>query len=74
VLGKIFHGRGYTAAPKLGQKPRSRSSKRNIMPRLPLLIILVLLLVGLVVFLSMQAQEVPTRTIETDVSQGTNAQ
>jgi hypothetical protein len=44
------------------------------MPRLPLLIILVLLLVGLVVFLSMQAQEVPTRTIETDVSQGTNAQ
>jgi hypothetical protein len=44
------------------------------MPRLPLLIFFVLLLVGLVVFLSMQAREVPTRTIETDVSQGANAQ
>ncbi len=74
MLGKILHGRGYTAAPKLGQKPPSRSSKQDVMRRFPLLIILVLLLVGLVVFLSMQAREVPTRTIETDVSQGTNAQ
>ena len=44
------------------------------MRRLPLLIILVLLLVGLLVFLSTQAREVPTRTIETDVSQAGNAQ
>ena len=44
------------------------------MRRLPLVIILILLLVGLMVFLSMQAREVPTRTIETDVSQGANAQ
>jgi hypothetical protein len=39
-----------------------------------MLIILVILLVGLLVFLSMQAGEVPTRTIETDVSHGGNAQ
>ena len=32
-----------------------------------LLIVLVLLLVGLVIFLSTQAREVPVRTIETEV-------
>jgi hypothetical protein len=43
------------------------------MSRLIALILVVLLLVGGLVFLSSQAREVPTRTIETDVSQGTDA-
>ena len=40
---------------------------------LPFLIIVLLLIVGLLYFFSTQAEEVPTRTIETEVSQGANA-
>jgi len=40
------------------------------MSRLMLLIIVLALVIGALFFLSTQAKEVPTRTIETDVSQG----
>jgi hypothetical protein len=43
------------------------------MSRLIVLVLVAVLVVGLLVFLSMQAREVPTSTIETDVSQDTNA-
>lgn len=40
------------------------------MSRVIALVLVVVLIVGGLIFLSMQAREVPTRTIETDVSQG----
>jgi hypothetical protein len=40
------------------------------MSRLIVLIFVLLLIVGGLIFLSTNAKEVPTRTIETDVSQG----
>lgn len=40
------------------------------MPRLIVVILVLLLIVGGLFFLNTQAKEVPTRTIETDVSQG----
>ncbi len=43
------------------------------MPRLIVPILLVLLLIGGLIFLSTRATEVPTRTIETDVSLPGNA-
>ena len=43
------------------------------MSRLIVLIVVLLLVVGALVFLSSQAREVPTRTIETDVSQANDA-
>ncbi len=43
------------------------------MPRIMILIIAVLVLVGGLILLSTQAREVPVTTIETDVSQGPNA-
>ena len=43
------------------------------MPRLLLPIFLLLLLVAALIFLSTQADEVPTRTIETDVNLPANA-
>ena len=43
------------------------------MSRIFVLILVLVLIVGTLIFLSTQAREVPTRTIETDVSQGVNA-
>jgi hypothetical protein len=43
------------------------------MPRPVLLLIILALLIGALFFLSSQAREVPTKTIEVDVSQPTNA-
>ncbi len=43
------------------------------MPRIMILIIAVLILVGGLILLSTQAREVPLTTIETDVSPGPNA-
>ncbi|MEO8546764.1 MAG: hypothetical protein ABI422_00210 [Sphingomicrobium sp.] len=43
------------------------------MSRFVILILVAVLVVGALIFLSTQAREVPTRTIETDVSQGANA-
>jgi hypothetical protein len=43
------------------------------MPRILVLIIAVLLVAGVLILLSMQAREVPTTTIEADVSQGQDA-
>ena len=43
------------------------------MPRIMILIIALLLVVGVVILLSTNAREVPTTTIESDVSQGANA-
>lgn len=40
------------------------------MSRLIVLIIIAVLVIGALIFLSTQAREVPTRSIETDVSQG----
>lgn len=44
------------------------------MSRITFLIVALLLIVGGLVFLSTHAREVPTRTIETEVSVGANAQ
>lgn len=43
------------------------------MSRLTVLIILIVLIIGALAFLSTQAREVPTTTIESDVSPATNA-
>jgi hypothetical protein len=43
------------------------------MPRIAVPIIIVVLLVAILVFLSTQARDVPTRTIEVDVSTQSNA-
>ena len=43
------------------------------MSRIVVLIIVVVLVVGGLIFLSTSAKEVPTRTIETDVSLGADA-
>ena len=43
------------------------------MPRIVIVIIALVLLVGGLILLSTQAREVPTTTIETDVSQGPDA-
>ena len=43
------------------------------MPRLPILLIILVLITGALVFLSTRVREVPTTTIETDVSPVTNA-
>lgn len=43
------------------------------MSRIIVLIVVVALVIGALVFLSSQAREVPTRTIETDVIQSENA-
>ena len=43
------------------------------MPRIGILIILLVLIVGALYFASTQAKEVPTTTIETDVSPTANA-
>jgi hypothetical protein len=43
------------------------------MPRIIVLIIAVVLVVGGLILLSSQAREVPVTTIETDVSQGPDA-
>jgi hypothetical protein len=43
------------------------------MSRLIILIILVVLVIGALIFFSTQAREVPTRTIETDLTQPGNA-
>jgi hypothetical protein len=60
---------------KLGQKPPPESHpKRKTMSRIFVLILIVALIIGALVFLSMQAREVPVTTIETDVIQGANAQ
>ena len=42
------------------------------MPRLVLLLIILALLIGALVFLSSQARDVPTKTIEVDVSRPAN--
>jgi uncharacterized membrane protein len=65
---------GYTAGAKVGQKPAmalTRQKKRS--PLAPLIVVLVLLLAGLF-FLSTLPEEVPTRTIEAEVTQAGNAQ
>ena len=43
------------------------------MPRLAIPIVIVVLLIGALLFLSTQAREVPTRTIEVDVSKAQDA-
>jgi hypothetical protein len=69
-----MHGWGYTALGKVGKSPRLPEPRSgNSMSRLIVLVLVAVLVVGLLVFLSMQAREVPTSTIETDVSQDTNA-
>jgi hypothetical protein len=43
------------------------------MSRIITLVVVVALIIGALFFLSSQAREVPTRTIETDVTQGSDA-
>jgi hypothetical protein len=69
-----MHGWGYTALGKVGKSPPIAEPRSgNSMSRLIVLVLIAVLVVGLLVFLSMQAREVPTTTIETDVSQGADA-
>jgi hypothetical protein len=64
----MLHAWGYTAAGKLGQKPAPElPAERSIMSRIAVLILFILLVVGVLVFLSTRAREVPVTTIETDV-------
>ncbi len=43
------------------------------MPRIAVLIVILVLLIGALFFLSTRAREVPTKTIEVEVNQATNA-
>jgi hypothetical protein len=61
-FAKSVTTRGYTAASPLG--------KSAAMPRLVVLIIVLLAIVGGLYFLSTLPEEQPTRTIEVDVPQG----
>jgi len=73
----MMHGGGYTALPKVGQKPaRPTHLTCGIsMRRMPIVLIaIILVLIGAIVLLSSLAREVPTRTIETEVPAGGNAQ
>ena len=67
--------RGYTVAAKVGQKPpaTARSVRIKMSRPIVLLLVIVLILAGLLYFLSSRAQEVPTRTIEVEVKPTTNA-
>jgi hypothetical protein len=68
------HGVGYTALAKVGKSPPNGPfQKRTAMPRLAVPIIILLILLGGLIFLSTTAREVPTRTIEVDVSTAPNA-
>lgn len=44
------------------------------MSKMTVLILIVVLLIGGLIFLSINAREVPTKTIEVEVGQGANAQ
>jgi hypothetical protein len=72
-----MHARGYTALVKLGKSPISTAAPTEDeaprMPRIIVVIIALVLVVGGLVLLSTQAREVPVTTIETDVSQGRDA-
>jgi hypothetical protein len=61
---------GYTFPPQVGQKPFVPSIKpEGPMPRAVLfLIIIVVIIAGALVFLSSQAREVPTHSIQVDVT------
>jgi hypothetical protein len=63
-------GRGYTFPPQVGQKPDVPSIKpEGPMPRAVIfLIIIVVIVAGALVFLSSQAREVPTQSIQVDVT------
>jgi cytochrome b subunit of formate dehydrogenase len=62
---------GYTAVGKDGKSPRLHHHQSGkSMSRFIVLIIAVVLVIGGLILLSTQAKEVPTRMIETDVSQG----
>jgi hypothetical protein len=68
------HEVGYTAVGKVGKSPQTASRQSGKpMSRFIVLIIAVVLVIGGLILLSTNAREVPTRTIETDVSQGANA-
>ena len=69
-----MHSVGYTAVGNLGKSPRLNGHQSGkTMSRLIVLIIAVALIVGGLILLSTQAREVPTSTIETDVSPRANA-
>jgi hypothetical protein len=61
---------GYTAAPKVGQKPRhSFDTAEGPMSRAVIfLIIIIAIIVGALFVLSSRAHEVPTNTVEIDVT------
>jgi hypothetical protein len=67
-LPSSFTAQGYTALVKLGKSPTfDPASEVDSMPRLAVLIVIILLLLGALVFLGTSVREVPTTTIETDV-------
>jgi hypothetical protein len=69
-----MHRWGYTAVIKVGKSPATECCQHGFsMPRILILIVAQVLIVGGLILLSTQAREVPTTTIETDVSQGADA-
>jgi ABC-type Na+ efflux pump permease subunit len=65
--------KGYTAASPLGKSAAIIQPKRTAMPRIAILIIILVLIIGALVFLSTVPKERPTRTIEVEVPTGGNA-
>jgi hypothetical protein len=77
LFASLPTNRGYTARPEPGKSPHTilnRPTFKAMRRPLLFLLIILVLLVGALVFLSNQAREVPTKTIEADVVQGGNAQ
>jgi hypothetical protein len=62
ALDRFTHHRDYTAAFRLG--------KSAAMPRIAVLIVVIVLIIGALVFLSTSVREQPTKTIEVDVPTG----
>ena len=59
--------------PRWGKSALEVEHSGSHMPRIAVLIVILVLLIGALFFLSTRAREVPTSTIEVEVNQAANA-
>lgn len=68
-LAKSIFRQGYTAALKLAKSPCHTHAHTEAMPRIAVLIIVLVIIVGALYFLSTVPKQQPTKTIEVEVAQ-----
>ena len=76
TLGEFMHARAIQRWPRSAKAPSESAAAKDeaqTMPKIVVLIIALVLVVGGLILLSTSAREVPVTTIETDVSQGPDA-